>query len=411
VGKIITILAIIATIGFTAYNIGEHQMGIKEEEAEMSGEVKQEGNAEEVQVEKMKNDFELLKYMTDEKNYMVSPFSLRMAMMLAANGAEGNTQKEILDLFGIENLNAYNEKTKELIKRYHETESVQLNIANSIWLNGSIAGSNVRFAKEYEELIANYYEGTSQIEDENHIAKKANQWVEEKTNGKIKNMLDESEKADFLALLINALYFKGQWANEFEKDATYPETFTDRNQKETEIDFMHQTKKYDYYEDENMKMIKLPYKGYRTAMYVVLPTNEGKMDIENALGNMNNCKVELSMPKFKTEYSLSFAKLLQQLGIKEAFHQANAKFKNVMFKGVQMNHNVFIQDVLQKTFIEVDEQGTEAAAATAVIVNLTSALPIQEEIMEFKADRPFIYFIMDEDTKEVLFLGEYAFAE
>ncbi|MBQ9313574.1 MAG: hypothetical protein IJ220_01005 [Clostridia bacterium] len=366
-------------------------------------------NREEKKDTKMKNDLDLIKYMTKSENYMVSPFSLRMAMMLAANGAEGKTKSEILDTFGIQNIEEYNQLSQELIKKYQGNKNVTLNVANSIWLNSSIAGENVQFTKEYVDLIAKYYDGTANVENENKISSKANSWIAKKTNGKIKNMLDEKKKADFLALLINTIYFKGAWANEFDEYATFKETFTDRNNSKAEIDFMHKTAKYDYFEDNNMKMIRLPYKGYETSMYVVLPKNEKKMDIENAIQNMSMYKVEVSIPKFKTEYSLSFSKILQQLGVNEAFNQANAKFKNVMFKGVSLNKNVYIGDVLQKTFIEVDEAGTEAAAATAVIMNTTSALPQPEEIKEFKANKPFIYFIMDENTNQVLFMGEQAF--
>ena len=368
-------------------------------------------DVKENQEPKMKNDFELLKHMTKEKNYMISPFSLKMAMMLAANGAEGNTQSEILKVFGVNDIKEYNAYAKNIIQKYNSNEKVKLNIANSIWLNNSIAGRNINFAKGYQDLISEYYVGTAQSEDENNIAKKANQWIDEKTNGKIKNVLDEHQKADFLALLINTIYFKGKWANQFNDYATHQEVFTDRNSKKTEIDFMHQTRKYDYYEDENMKMVRIPYEDYETAMYVVLPSNEEAMDIEKAMDNMSTVKVELAIPKFKTEYSLSFSKILQQLGIKEAFDESNAKFKNVMFDGVGLNKNVYIGDVLQKTFIEVDENGTEAAAATAITMNATSALPQPEIIKEFKADRPFIYFIMDETNHEVLFMGEQAFAE
>lgn len=370
----------------------------------------QEVNSEEIKVSKMKNDFELLKYMTKEKNYMISPFSLKMAMMLAANGAEGTTKSEILKVFDVKDINAYNEYAKNLIDKYNMSEAVKMNVANSIWLNSSIAGKNITFAKVYQDLIKQYYDGNAEVENEDDIAKKANQWIAEKTNGKIKNMLDEKQKASFLALLVNTIYFKGEWANQFNNYDTYKESFTDRNGKSTEIDFMHKTRKYDYYEDENMKMIKIPYKDYETAMYVVLPTNEEKLNIQEAIKKMSTFKVNLAIPKFKTEYSLSLSKILQELGIQEAFSQINAKFKNVMFQGISLDKNVFIGDVLQKTFIEVDENGTEAAAATAITMNTTSAMPQPEIIKEFKADRPFLYFIMDETTNEILFMGEQAYA-
>ena len=358
-----------------------------------------------------KDEFNILKFMPDDKNYMVSPFSLKMAMSLAANGADGTTKDEILTAFGIDNLDSYNTAAKELIERYEGTSSVKLNVANSIWLNKDVAGKDIKFTDEYKKLVSEYYKGTASEEDAKNIAMKINSWVEKKTNNKIKNLLPEGD-AKFLSVLVNTIYFKGEWAEQFEEYATKEEDFTDRNGKVEKTDFMHKTERYRFYEDENMKMVRVPYKGGKTAMYLVLPTNEDKMDIATALDNMNSYKVRLSFPKFKTEYSLSFKEILKHIGIEKAFEKWEAEFDEVMFEGVKEGENVYVDDVLQKTFIEVDENGTEAAAATAVIMNeATSIGPGMEEIKEFKADRPFIYFIRDDVTHEVLFIGEYAFTK
>ena len=358
-----------------------------------------------------KDEFNILKFMPDDKNYMVSPFSLKMAMSLAANGADGTTKDEILTAFGIDNLDSYNTAAKELIERYEGTSSVKLNVANSIWLNKDVAGKDIKFTDEYKKLVSEYYKGTASEEDAKNIAMKINSWVEKKTNNKIKNLLSEGD-AKFLSVLVNTIYFKGEWAEQFEEYATKEEDFTDRNGKVEKTDFMHKTERYRFYEDENMKMVRVPYKGGKTAMYLVLPTNEDKMDVATALDNMNSYKVRLSFPKFKTEYSLSFKEILKHIGIEKAFEKWEAEFDEVMFKGVKEGENVYVDDVLQKTFIEVDENGTEAAAATAVIMNkATSIGPGMEEIKEFKADRPFIYFIRDDVTHEVLFIGEYAFTK
>ena len=358
-----------------------------------------------------KDEFNILKFMPDDKNYMVSPFSLKMAMSLAANGADGTTKDEILTAFGIDNLDSYNTAAKELIERYEGTSSVKLNVANSIWLNKDVAGKDIKFTDEYKKLVSEYYKGTASEEDAKNIAMKINSWVEKKTNNKINNLLPEGD-AKFLSVLVNTIYFKGEWAEQFEEYATKEEDFTDRNGKVEKTDFMHKTERYRFYEDENMKMVRVPYKGGKTAMYLVLPTNEDKMDIATALDNMNSYKVRLSFPKFKTEYSLSFKEILKHIGIEKAFEKWEAEFDEVMFKGVKEGENVYVDDVLQKTFIEVDENGTEAAAATAVIMNkATSIGPGMEEIKEFKADRPFIYFIRDDVTHEVLFIGEYAFTK
>lgn len=359
----------------------------------------------------LKNEFNILKFMPDDKNYMVSPFSLKMAMSLAANGADGETKDEILTAFGIDNLDSYNTAAKELIERYENESSVKLNVANSIWLNSDVAGKNIKFTDGYKKLISEYYKGTTSEEDAKNIASKINSWVEKKTNNKIKNLIPTGN-AEFLSVLVNTIYFKGEWADQFEKFATQEEDFTDRDGNVSKTDFMHKTERFRFYEDENMKMVRVPYKGGQTAMYLVLPTNEDKMDIASALENMNSYEVRLSFPKFKTEYSLSFKEVLKHIGIEKAFDAWGAEFDKVMFEGVKDGENAYVDDVLQKTFIEVDENGTEAAAATAVIMNkATSMGPGMEEIKEFKADKPFIYFIRDDVTHEVLFIGEYAYTK
>ena len=123
-----------------------------------------------------KDEFNILKFMPDDKNYMVSPFSLKMAMSLAANGADGTTKDEILTAFGIDNLDSYNTAAKELIERYEGTSSVKLNVANSIWLNKDVAGKDIKFTDEYKKLVSEYYKGTASEEDSKNIAMKINSW-------------------------------------------------------------------------------------------------------------------------------------------------------------------------------------------------------------------------------------------
>lgn len=406
-GKLIAIITMI-TLGLTGCKAEKPVEGMRPV-INQSGEVSENSSTETLT---MKDDFEILKYMTDDENYMISPFSLKMAMMLAANGAEGETLNEILKTFGIEDVDLYNAYAKSLIEKYNLTNDVNLNVANSIWLNKDVAGNNIEFKDSYKEAIEKYYYGKAEVENAKEITFKVNDWIEEKTNNKIKDMLDEEKEAEFLALLVNTIYFKGQWMEQFNEHSTRKDTFTDRNARESEIDFMNMTKRFSFYEDENMKMVRLPYEGNETAMYMVLPIDEDKMDIKAAIEKMDSYKVKLSIPKFKVEYDFSFKDTLKEMGIGKAFEKYEAEFKNKMFEGVDSGENVYVEDVLQKTFIDVDEKGTEAAAATVVVMNkVTSIRPEEEIIKEFKADKPFIYFIMDEETKEVLFLGEYAFAE
>ena len=370
-------------------------------EPEITEPVSNEG-LEEIDAEVIKKeytDFALLECISEEENYMVSPLSLKMALLMAANGAEGKTQKEMLDIFKVEDIKKYNEEINDLIESYNTKETVELNLANSIWLNKD-AAYDIIFDQEFANLISEYYEGVANEVTNEDALIKINTWVEEKTNGKIKNLLDNT---DFLGALINTLYFKGSWANEFSEELTETDEFTNINGKKTEKEFMNKTSRYNYYEDGTMQMVRIPYRDKDIAMYIALPKGEETLDFTSALENMQNKKINLTIPKFKVEYKIELNDILKEFGMRTAFSE-NAEFGK-MFKAKD-GADFYISKVLQQTFIEIDEKGTEAAAATAVLMNLTSARPMPEETIDFVANRPFIYFIRDDANNEILFLGK-----
>lgn len=348
------------------------------------------------------SDFDFMKYMPKDQNYMISPFSIKMAMMMAANGANGVTQKEILSSLGISDIEEYNQKATEIISRFNSNKDVNLNVANSIWLNTDEA-NGANFKKSYKEIIANFYKGIAKEENANVINGKINSFIEKETNGKITNVLP-NEKAVYLSALVNTIYFKGSFEKQFNELATKKDTFTDRNGNKSEIDFMNQTEHFGYYENDGVQMLKMNYSDRNIAMYVLLNDSNEDVNISDIINKMEYTKVAVSMPKFKTEFSKSFSDVLKQMGITKAF-SGTADFSN-MFDNVE----AYISDVIHKTFIEVDENGTEAAAATVILI-AKSSLPMPEEIKEFKANKPFTYFIRDEVSGEILFLGEYAFAK
>ena len=347
---------------------------------------------------KVYTDFDILKYISNDKNYMVSPFSLKMALMMAANGADGETRQELLSVFGIKDMQEYNQKAEELINRYNTSESVELNVANSIWLNKDIAVNTV-FSEEFKTLIAQYYKGEANDVTIADAVVRVNTWVEEKTNGKIKNLINDP---NFLGALVNTLYFKGEWANQFDDYLTEKDMFTDINGTEVEKEFMNKTARFNYYEDGTMQMLKMPYKDLKTSMYIAIPKTDAELDFNKAIANMTSKKINLTIPKFKVEYSITLNEVLQQMGIEKAFG-GEADFSK-MFT-TDSTQSFYISQVLQKTYIDVDENGTEAAAATAVIL-FNSAMPQIEEIVEFVANKPFTYFIRDDESGEILFLGK-----
>lgn len=349
------------------------------------------------------SDFDFMKYMPKDQNYMISPFSIKMAMMMAANGANGYTQKEILSALGVSSIDEYNQKANDIITRYNSNKDVNLNVANSIWLNKTEAmGAN--FKDTYKKIISDFYKGVAMEENADIIASKINDFIAKETNNKITNVLPTERPADFLSALVNTIYFKGSFENQFDTANTKKDTFTDRNGNKSEIDFMNQTKHFCYYENDGVQMLKMNYSGRDIAMYILLNDDDKDVDINDIISKMEYKKVSVSMPKFKTEFTKSFVDVLKQMGINIAFTNV-ADFSN-MFDNVE----VHISDVIHKTFIEVDENGTEAAAATVILI-AKSSLPMPEEIKEFKANKPFTYFIRDEVSGEILFLGEYAFAK
>ena len=349
------------------------------------------------------SDFDFMKYMPKDQNYMISPFSIKMAMMMAANGANDYTQKEILSALGVSSIDEYNQKANDIITRYNSNKDVNLNVANSIWLNKTEAmGAN--FKDTYKKIISDFYKGVAREENADTIASKINDFIAKETNNKITNVLPTERPAGFLSALVNTIYFKGSFENQFDTANTKKDTFTDRNGNKSEIDFMNQTKHFGYYENDEVQMLKMNYSGRDIAMYILLNDDDKDVDINDIISKMEYKKVSVSMPKFKTEFTKSFVDVLKQMGINIAFTNV-ADFSN-MFDNVE----VHISDVIHKTFIEVDENGTEAAAATVILMTKNS-LPMPEEIKEFKANRPFTYFIRDEVSGEILFLGEYAFAK
>ncbi len=225
-------------------------------------------------------------------------------------------------------------------------------------------------------------------------------WVNDKTKGKITELISDS---DFLAYIVNAIYFKGEWAVQFNEGATQKAEFTDRSGKKTEIDFMHHTGYFDYYEDSHVQMLKLPYKDGKTSMYIAIPSSKG-LDFDKNIEKMQQRRVQISLPKFETEFSIELIETLSKIGIQTAFNPNKADFKKMF---TETTENVFISDVIHKTFINVDENGTEAAAVTGIGFSLTS-VPIDKPVI-FNANKPFTYFIRDDVNDEILFIGEYAY--
>lgn len=344
----------------------------------------------------------LNRLMPTDENYMFSPLSIKMALAMAANGANGATLEEILKTLNIEDLETFNEMALNLIQAYSENESVRLSIANSIWLNKDHHYEEVSFSDSYQTIIEEYYKGYSQVVDNEDAVETINDWVNEKTNGKISELIDNSE---FLAFLANAIYFRGDWASQFDELATKEDTFTDRNNLESQMQFMNQIGYFEYFEENGLQIVKLPYKDGKTSMYIAL-TDDRQIDLTQKITEMSSKRVQLSIPKFEVKFEVELSDALKEMGIVTAFKEYEADLKGMF---TEISENTFISSVVHKTFISVDEFGTEAAAVTGISVGVTS-MPTDEPIL-FKADRPFTYIIRDDVNNEILFMGEFAFVE
>ena len=353
--------------------------------------------------------------MPTDKNYMISPLSIRMALGLLSNGAKGDTLSEIKDVMQISTTDEFNKKAKELIDIYTNTRELKFNVANSVWVNTDSVGG-IAFKPEFENTLSEYFNATSGKVTAADGAKIINDWVKDNTNKKIPTIINS---ADFSAALVNAVYFNARWENEFNKKATQPGDFADRFGKIHSIDFMRQLGRFSYSQDDSATVVELPYtKTYNDngtpkvsddkdiSMYVIMPKFDTRIvNIEKYLDKVTLKReyVDLSIPKFRCEYSASLTDILKLLGMSKAF-TGGADFSRM--SDVPMA----VSDVIHKTYIDVNEEGTEAAAATAVLMKATSSLITNEPVV-IKIDKPFVYVIKDNANDEILFMGEYAFAE
>ena len=352
--------------------------------------------------------------MPNDKNYTFSPLSIKMALLLAANGAEGDTALEILNAIDVENLDAYNAEIKELINKYSQSEFLTLNVSNSVWINRD--NTDMSFSSAYQNKVKEFFGATADVVGNNDALKKVNGWVNEKTKGKISSIINDT---DFWSLLVNAVYFKGRWADEFHPSNTRKDVFFTRSGDRTTIDFMNKTDWMQRCVTDGVTIVELPYltredkfdddgrymdtvilEGMDVSMYLMMADKEFSPEKILKSAELSSGYVSLSMPKFKIEFSTEFNGMLKSLGINRAFTN-NAQFSKMFDTG-----NVWIDKTIHKTYIDVNEEGTEAAAVTAM-AEAGSALPPEPEKIKF--DRPFTFVIKDNVSGEILFMGEYAY--
>jgi len=342
-------------------------------------------------------------------NVFFSPYSISSALAMTYNGAREKTKEEMADVMN------FNKNEESLSKNFSALNShitnltskkIQLNIANSIW-----GQQDYGFEKRFLELNNKYYgAGVKEVnfkENYKSIRKDINKWVENKTQEKItdlikSNMLDPMTRM----VLVNAIYFNGKWAFPFKEEDTYEDVFYIYSECKTKTDFMERQVSLKYYEDDLAQVVEIPYSGKSLSMMVILPKERyGMEQLEHQLNenlyhsyqkSMKTKKVKLTLPKFKITDDFELNEPLKNLGMESAFG------KNADFSGMTGKKDLYISNVVHKSFVEVNEEGTEAAAATGVVMRKTS---VNMDKKEFKADHPFVFFIKDNEHDTILFMG------
>lgn len=340
------------------------------------------------------------------KNTLISPLSVLCALVMTANGAEKETLAQMEEVLGMttEELNLY---LYSYMQNLPQGEKYKLSLANSIWFT-----EDERFTvnQNFLQTNADYYGADIyKAPFDKQTCKDINNWVKDKTDEMIPEILDEIP-ADAIMYLVNALAFEAEWSEIYEKQQVRDGKFTKEDGTKRDVDFMYSTEGT-YLEDENATGFKKYYKGGKYAFVAMLP-NEGVSVSEyitsltgeslNALlSNPQHGTVHTSIPKFETEYTVEMSEILKDMGMTEAFDMYNADFEGL---GASTAGNIFINSVLHKTFISVGEKGTKAGAATIVEMNDGAAAEPQEP-KEVYLDRPFVYMLIDCENNIPFFIG------
>lgn len=355
------------------------------------------------------NLYSQLNQRAETRNIFFSPSSVSWCLSMLFNGAEGNTKQEMAQALQISGLSlqelnsAYGEWRNTWVK---PDPKVEIDVANSIWSRRGLS-----FKPEFLQTNKNFYAAEVSELDFNDPQSllTINSWVKNKTRGKIEKIIDQIS-ADSVLFLINAIYFKGKWTIEFDPAKTKEENFVTVPGKQMHVKMMHQRGTYQYQEQPEFQSVALPYGDGRLKMHVFLPSKEvGLNKFHQTLTHANwerwmtqyeESEGSIGLPRFRIEYETTLNQALKTLGMKSAFDPSQADFGG-MITGTQ---RPYVSEVKHKAFVEVNEEGTEAAAVTSTEVRIVS-MPIPKKTFQMIMDRPFFFAILDGSTGAVLFMG------
>ena len=319
------------------------------------------------------------------ENLIISPLSIFQALSLTANGAKGKTQSEMLALLQCKSVDDLNKVNYEILSAFKNFSTID--IANAVMTKFTPLEEFTSIAKKYlapiEPLVS---------------VEQVNKWCSDKTHGKIDKILDELDPYTRM-ILLNAVYFKGEWVSKFKSAQTKKLKFYNLGKEEKDVDTMVQIKHFKYYEDKKAQAIELFFiKDYMSAI-IILPaegTDINKyidtLSISNGeynkiIDGFKTAKVHLQLPKFELEFKEKLNEVLKDLGMYNAFSEVDADFTGLREEG-----KLFINQVIHKTYLKVFEDGCEAAAVTAIDV-ATNSLPIEEKIFDMKVNKPFLFLL------------------
>jgi len=345
------------------------------------------------------------------KNIMISPLSISIALAMATNGASDENLGEMKDVMGFDQMTMEEVNTQfyNLINSLVDADKdLVLTIANSVWMDEDF---EPRVKEDFLSALEDSYSAEPYTLDFADAAAPdtINQWVSDNTNGKIEKIVEQIG-ADTIMYLINAIYFKAAWTMTFDKENTYQGNFTKSDDTSVEVDLMtfKESQEFDFYssgyEDGTYSVVRLPYGRDKFAFYGIIPNGNGKVDdlvadmkengVDKYFENLQKGEVPVILPKFKFEWEESLVDIFKSLGMEKAFVEGG--FLNLAEDG----EGIYISDIKHKTFIEVNEEGTEAAAVTSVEFGETS-MP-----EGFYGTKPFVYIIRDDRSGTILFMGK-----
>lgn len=349
----------------------------------------------------------------EDGNIFFSPFSMVSAFAMIYDGAKGQTADEFRAVFHLpESVNAVREDYATINKALNAgSKDYELHNANAFW-----AKDGYPFLGDYLSAVKDYYKGEVKnlnFDNPESSSKTINDWVEDKTNGKIRDLIPASViNGGTRAILTNAIYFKGKWAEQFNEKNTEEENFKTDNDGTVKARMMSRTDKesvFGYMENGDLQALEMPYDGGDLSAIFLLPKRGSADKIAEGMtaekfaeltAEFKEQRVDVYIPRFKFETKYTMSGILKKMGLMTPFSD------DADFSGMTGNRDLKIDEAIHKAFVEVNEEGTEAAAATGIVVSITSAGPENEpEIPVFRADHPFLFIIQHKPTGTILFLG------